>query len=210
MKGRVVSKKERKEISIPRPQIAVLQVTVIGETSVITHAWSAKAEKQMTDKQQKKPQIARPKRDPEAEYRASMYELEPGKYGFKANAFKLAMISACRFCEGITMVYAKGAFFVMGDLLEIKKVKPHMRTDFVRVPPGPRGHADIRYRGEFPAGWEIDLNIRYNANLVEPEQLVNLLAIAGLHVGIGEQRPSADNKPGTNGMFRVKMKEDGK
>lgn len=198
-----MAKVKKETISIPAPDIRVLNVTVEGTSPLIVHRFAEKARKQIEDKQGKRARGAREIRDPEAEYEAAMYKLDGrGKYGFKANAFKLAMVDACAFCEGITKVFAKGAFFVMGDLLEIKGSKPHMRTDVVRVPPGPGGGADMRYRPEWDT-WTIDLQIRYNAQLITAEQLVNLLTLAGLHIGIGEQRPSSPKKSGNNGMFTV-------
>lgn len=194
---------------IPSPDIRVLQVTVVGTSPLIVHRFSEKARKQIEDTQGKRARKAREVRDPQAEYEAACYHMPRGKFGFKANAFKLAMVDACAFCQGITKVFAKGAFFVMGDLLEIKGGKPKMRTDIVRVPPGPRGSADMRYRPEWEK-WSIDLQIRYNAHLIAAEQLVNLLTLAGLHVGIGEQRPSSPNKAGSNGMFVVKARKPGR
>lgn len=193
-------------IEIPAPKMGVLLLTVKGTSPLICHKWSTKAQRQIEDKQAKKAQKVKDVREPEAEYLASMYQLSSnGKmaYGFPARAFKAAMVAACRYCDGITMTFAKGAFFVMGDILPINKSKPHMRTDIVRVPPR-TGGADLRYRGEFDTGWEVDLTIRYNANLVTPEQLMNLLALAGWCIGVGEQRPSSPMKDGTNGMFEVK------
>lgn len=198
------------EVDIPRPQIEILEVPIIGTSPYISHKWSAKAKKQIEDKQQKKAKGAREKRDPKAEFLASMYEI-PGKkgvYGIPARAFKQAMVDACRYGRGMSMAFAKGAFFVMGDLLTIKGSKPTMREDFVKVPPR-TGGADIRYRGEFKE-WSVVIQIRFNANLVSPEQIVNLVSIAGFHVGVGEWRPSSPMKPGNNGMFEVARKRSEK
>jgi hypothetical protein len=199
----MVAKGNVEKILIPVPVTRILRVTVKGTSPLICNKFSAKAKRQIEDKKGQKAKTAKGKSDPEAEYRESLYPLDGKGYGFKANAFKLAMVAACTYCDGMSKVYAKGAFFVMGDLLLING-KPHMREDMVRVPPG-RGGADIRYRGEFDK-WSIDLDIRFNANLISAEQVVNLLSIAGFHIGIGEMRPSAPLKPGTNGMFEVKTR----
>lgn len=198
------------EVDIPRPQIEILVVGIVGISPYISHKWSEKAKKQIEDKQQKKAKSAREKRDPKAEYLASMYEI-PGKkntYGIPARAFKLAMVEACRYGEGIKMNFAKGAFFVMGDLLTIKGSKPRMREDFVKVPPR-TGGADIRYRGEFTK-WSVELQIRFNGNQISPEQIMNLISLAGFHVGVGEWRPSSPLKPGNNGMFEIASKRNKK
>lgn len=195
-----MAKQKTLEISIPVPDMQVLNVTVTGISPLICHKWSTKAQRQIEDKKGKKAKVAREMCDPEAEFRESLYEIDGrGKYGFPASAFKQAMVDACSFCQGISMKIAKGAFFVMGDLLEIKGSKPKMVTHMVKVPPR-KGSADIRYRGQFDE-WSITMMIRYNANVVSAEQVLNLLVLAGVSIGIGEMRPGAPMKPGTNGMW---------
>lgn len=200
----------KKELAIPRPDMRMLHAVVRGISPLIMHAWSVKAKKQIEDKQAKAAKTAREVRDPEAEYRAAMYIYsgnlngKRGKvvYGFPARAFKMAMLDAVRYCEGLTMAYAKGLFFVMGDLLPITTASgPRMREDMVRTPPR-TGGANIAYRPEF-VDWQITLPIRYDQNLVQPAQLLNLVAISGNNCGVGEWRPSAPMKPGTNGMYEV-------
>lgn len=186
-------------ISIPKPDIRVLKVKIIGEAPIVMHRFAEKAIKQIEDKQAKKAKQARPKRDPKAEYESSMYKVGK-KYAFPANAFKQAMKSACRQLDGgITMAKASGAFFVLGDIstemIEIHG-KPQMRTDTVRVPPR-TGGADLRYRAEFPEWWA-RINIKYNANVISAEQILNLLFTAGFAVGVGEWRP---DRGGTFGTF---------
>ena len=197
-----MAKQKVQEISIPVPDMRVLNVTVTGTSPLLCHKWSTKAQQIIVDKQGMKPKAGREARDPEAEFRATLYELDGrDKYGFPASAFKQAMVDACGFCHGITKTFAKGAFFVMGDLLEIKGSKPKMVTHMVREPPV-TGGANIRYRGQFDT-WSILLMIRYNANVISAEQVANLASVAGVHIGIGETRPSAPRKPGTNGMWTV-------
>jgi hypothetical protein len=61
------------------------------------------------------------------------------------------------------------------------------------------GTADIRYRGEFK-DWSCTLRLSYNANVLSPEQIVNLFNVAGYAIGVGEWRPARD---GSFGRFRV-------
>lgn len=185
------------KVAIAMPDIRQMKVRIIGDTSLISHKFSDKSQKMIEDKQQQKAKQARGKRDPEQEYRDSMYELGKDKYGFPASGFKKAMVNACSHVSGITKVLARGAFYVMGDYITILKAKPQMRTDFVRI--GNGRSADIRYRGEF-VGWEAELAIRYNANVISAEQILNLLATAGFSIGVGDWRPEKD---GTHGMFTI-------
>lgn len=182
-------------VELPAMNIQRIEVKVVGDSPLICHAWSAKAKKQMLDKQMKKPKLAKEAKDPDRDFQESLYKLN-GDYGFPARAFKEAAVSACRNVDGIPMTLARGAFHVMGDLLPLKASKPVMREDMVRIG---MGTADIRYRGEFRT-WSLVLPVRYNPTVLSAEQIVNLLNVAGFAVGVGEWRPE---KNGSNGMFHV-------
>jgi hypothetical protein len=190
--------KKDEGVAIPKPEIKIVELSIIGDSSMLCHRFSEKSKKQIEDKQQQEAKTAKGKRDPKAEFEASLYPLSKGKYGFPASAFKKAMVGACTFVDGMTKVTARGALFVMGDLIELKGAKPTMHTSFVRLARG--GSADIRYRAEFKE-WSCKLQIRYNAKVVSTEQIMNLLANAGFSIGVGDWRPEKD---GTHGMFHVK------
>ena len=206
-KGRTSAKKASSaEIVIKAPNIRQLKVTVVGTTPLIQCAWGKKLGVMEEDRKQKDsgtaPKKGRTVRDPMAECKDAIHWLSGDQPAIPAIAFKRAMVDACRLVEGLTMVQAKGLFIVLGELLPVKG-KWHMRKDAVRVPPGPKGAADVRYRPEWP-NWEVELTIEYNANLITAEQLMNLLLLAGVHQGVGEQRLSAPDKPFNNGCFTIK------
>lgn len=187
-------------ISIPPIRVQQMEITLIGDSPLICHAWSDKAKKQMLDKQMKKAKGAKEAKDPERDYKESLYEHPEGGFGFPCVAFKAAAVGACRFSDGIKMTEARGAFHVVGELAAIKG-KPSMREDMVRIA---MGTADIRYRGEFKA-WSVKLLISYNADALSPEQIVNLFNLAGFGVGVGEWRPERD---GSYGRFHVATQGD--
>lgn len=185
------------QIAIPPPDIRTMTVNVIGDSPLIVHKFSEKSKKQMEDKTQKKAR-AKEARDPKAEFEAARYRLANGKDGFPCSGFKLAMVSACRFTSGVPMTLARGAVLVMGDYAEIKG-KPTMREDIGRVGNFGAKKAMVIYRPEFK-NWSTRLTIRYNAQVISLEQIVNLLTIAGFSVGVGDWRPE---KNGTFGTFHV-------
>jgi hypothetical protein len=203
-------KVEIKEIVIPRIDIKLLQLTIRGDTDLIVHAWSQKAIQEMLDKQMGKAHKKRENKDPQADYEASLYKLDPvnadgtytGRYGFPGIAFKLAAVEACRYVDGIPMTYAYGMFHVNDEMVVIESDDgPYMRQDMVRVGgkgPG-TGTADIRFRGAF-RNWKATITIRYNAAAATPEQIANLFNIAGFAIGAGEWRPP---KRGCYGTFHV-------
>jgi hypothetical protein len=182
-------------IALPALNIQYLKLRLKGDSPLICHAWSEKAKKEMLDKQMKKAKQAREAKDPQKDYEESLYRIPDGGFGFPAVAFKSAAVDACSSISGITKVEARGAFHIVGDMVRIDGT-PTPREDMVRVG---MGTADIRYRGEFRE-WSAEITLRYNANVLTPEQIANLFNTAGFAVGVGEWRPQ---KNGSFGMFHV-------
>lgn len=185
-------------IELPKLELATMQITLIGDSPLICHAWAAKQKKAMLDKQMKKAKQAKEAKSPEDDYEQSLYRFQDGRYGFPAVAFKSAAVSACRFADA-KMTEMRGAFHVVGELVPIEG-EPTPREDMVRVG---MGTADIRYRGEFQQ-WRATLTIQFNTRAVSAEVIVNLFNLAGFGVGIGEWRPERN---GSYGRFHVATKE---
>ena len=184
------------EIQLPRFDLRTMEVKLIGDAPLICHAWSEKAKKEMLGKQMKKAKEAKAAKDPDQDFRDSLYVHPSGGYGFPSIAFKAAAVDACSHVDGITKVEARGAFHINGDLIKIISPKPTMREDMVRIG---MGTADIRYRGQFDP-WSVILPIRFNAGVLSAEQIVHLFNIAGFGIGVGEWRPQRD---GMFGLFHV-------
>lgn len=183
-------------IVLPTLDIRVIVIRLIGDTDLICHHWSAKAIKQMLDKQMGKATAGKEPKNPEQDYLDSLYQHPDGGYGFPTIAFKNAAVSACTSLgKSVTKVAARQAFHVMGSLVKIVG-DPVMREDMVTI--GIKT-ADIRYRAAFPQ-WEAAVKVRYNARVLTSEQVVNLFNTAGFAVGVGEWRPERD---GQYGMFHV-------
>jgi hypothetical protein len=183
-------------VTLPPLQIETVNVTLIGDTPLIVHRWSEKAKKQMLDKQMKKASAGKEAKDPERDFRESLYVLEDGTYGFPIIGFKAAAVTACTSIGSMTKVAARQAFHVDGEFAVIEGDEPHMREDMVRVG---MGTADIRYRGEFK-NWWTTISVKFNANVMSAEQILNLMQTAGFAVGVGEWRPEKD---GQYGRFHV-------
>jgi len=185
--------------------IQVLDLMIVGDTPLITHAWSSKARQMMKDKQAGKAttRIKRTAENIEQEYQESVYWLADGQAGFPAAAFKAATVGACRQYDIMPMTKAKTVLFIEGQLdaqgnslIPINGVMQR-REDMVRLE---TGVADIRYRYQFWP-WRATLRVRFNASVITPEQIVNLVNAGGLG-GVGEWRPSAP-KSSTGDYGRV-------
>lgn len=204
-------------IELPALQIGLMEVTLIGDSPLIVHAWSSKAKKEMLDKQMKVAKGAKEAKSPKADFEASMYRLADGGYGFPSVAFKAAAVTAGTSVAGITKIQARQAFHILGEdadikgafdgsvsrvnLVRVEGVPPQMREDMVRVG---MGTADLRYRAEFP-NWHTKILVRYNANVLSEGQILNLLNTGGFAVGVGEWRPEKD---GQYGLFHVATEAD--
>ncbi len=187
---------EKVDVALSRLNIQTARIKLVGDSSLICHAWSDKAKRQMLDKQMKRARQGKQAKDPKRDYEESLYRM-PGEkgYGFPAVAFKAAAVDACSSVDGITKVQARGAFHIIGELVRIEG-EPTMREDMVRIG---MGTADIRYRSEFWP-WNTELDVRFNPSVLSLEQIINLFSVAGFAVGVGEWRPAKD---GSHGMFHV-------
>jgi len=204
-------------IELPKITTPTMEITLIGDTPLITHAWSLKAKKEMLDKQTKKAKTAKSAKDPYADFEDSLYKIDGGGYGFPSVAFKTAAVTAVTSVAGVTKVATRQAFHVVGeqamvqgaldgvlmrhDLVRIEGSKPQIREDMVRVG---MGTADIRYRGEYWPWW-VTLTVRFNASALSPEQILNLFNHAGFGVGVGEWRPEKD---GQYGLFHCAQEDE--
>ncbi len=178
-------------ITLPPLNLQKIQLKLVGDSPLICHAWSEKSRKQMLDKMMKKANTGRATKDPEQEYRDSLYPFPGGGFGFPSIAFKSAAVDAASFVDGITKVMMRGAFHIPGELVLIEG-EPSPREDVCRVG---MGAADLRYRGEFK-DWSANVSVQFNANAISAEQIANMFSIAGFSIGIGEWRPARDGQFG--------------
>lgn len=209
--------KQHSSIELPALRLNTVEILLVGDTPLIVHNWSKKAKEEMLGKQMKKAKTAKDAKDPEEDFKSSLYLMEDGRYGFPSVGFKAAAVTACTSVGGITKVAARQAFHVVGeralvegawngikmsqDLVEIKGGDPQIREDMVRIG---MGTADIRYRGEFWP-WSSLVTVRHNANVLSTEQIMNLFNTAGFGVGVGEWRSEKD---GQYGLFHVATEEE--
>jgi hypothetical protein len=195
------------------------QLWVIGNTPLITHAWSEKAKREMLAKQVKSVSAGREVRDPEADFLSSLYEMgQPGVYGFPATALKKAILGVTHKDKGIARSGALGAAAALWidpvivrtrpalagaicdmPLLRIYGSDPEMREDMVRVGAGVRKTADFAYRAQFTI-WAFRITGSLNVDVLTKESLGYLIEEAGLAIGIGDWR---NEKSGYFGAFHL-------
>lgn len=128
---------------------------------------------------------------------------EGARFGFPANAFKMAGNSAAYRKGWVKNQMAlRGAYFLTsedGELVEIKGDKPLIRQDMVKVG---MGSSDIRYRPIFE-NWYCDLTLEVDTGYGIPmNDIVNVINAGGSGCGVGEWRPEKD---GIFGRYHVEL-----
>ena len=201
-----VETKKEEHVAVGAIDIRTMGLILKGTSSLISHKFSKRSSDAMLAKQMKTA-AAKPGREaknPEQDYLDSLYVLKDGRYGFPLSGFKNAAVDAAAFMDGMKKTMMRGSFHLVdttGEDLAVVEGVPQMREDNVRVG---MGTADIRFRGEYPAGWRVALTIRYNASAISPGQIVQLFNSAGFGIGVGDWRPQKD---GSHGMFEVDTKQ---
>ena len=222
----MATKKETAVVNIPELKLEQFTLKIVGDSPLISHAWSEKAKLMMLNKQQKKAATAKEVRRPMVEFAESLYwltekpdlmnltdeqahdvltEIIPkSKFGFPIRAFKAAALDG-GYQQG-ALVRNAGS----GDLAKttargafhiigefaVIDGTPTPREDMARIG---QGTSDLRYRAEFKS-WRTELTITYNANVLTMEQIVNLFRLGGFSNGVGDWRPA---KNGSFGTFHV-------
>ena len=223
--------KKTASIEIKPMELQTVNISIVGTTPLIVHAWSNKAKQMMLDKQQKKatkakhevkipandfmnacywlteqPENGENDEQAEANYWAA---IEQGaKFGFPVTGIKQSMImGAKRGGLDVVATELRGSFFLEGDTeastTDIAEIisEPPTMREDMVKVGGMSKTADIRYRPQFD-NWEIPLRMTYNVNgKYSLEQLLNCFNVGGFVCGIGEWRPERD---GQNGMYRLK------
>lgn len=223
------AKKDQVELQITPIRIMTTEITVVGDSPLIVHAWSEKAKRMMLEAQQGKKAVkAKEVRDPFNEFVNSLYWITPkpefdgktedeekalyeeaikngARFGFKVSAVKMAANStAYRMGWVKNQMALKGSYFLNADYTVDGEEYAWIEAD----PPEFRedmvrigmGTADLRYRGQFN-NWKMHMRLSYNASgVIRLEQILSCLNAGGFSCGIGEWRPEKD---GCFGRFHI-------
>lgn len=189
---------KKTEVALSPVMLENMGIEIEGVTPLLMNKFSDREKKNMLDVQLKKTREKKA-RDIEGEIEEKIHRLPDGAVGFPATGFKKAMTEASPYLVGMNKKLSKGSFFVLGNLVPIDFEEQKTNEATVRLS-GRGSVAMIRFRPEFN-NWSCTLDIRYNANQISPEQIVNLANLAGFHIGVGDWTPQHG---GQYGMFKVK------
>lgn len=203
-----------------KPKFKTFSVWLVGDTPLITHAWSEKAKREMLQKQVKAPKAGKDARDPNEDFVSSLYEMGEGVYGFPVTGIKNCILSAAHKDKGIARTATMSALFLDADMTRVRPAMagaicdmplvriwgtdPEMREDMVKIGSGMNKVASLAYRAQFTI-WAIKFSGRYNASVLNAEQIAFLIMEAGVAYGLGEWR---NERKGMFGAFHLANLEE--
>lgn len=206
-----------KSVTISAPNFQTGCFRIRGTVPYVGNKFSEKAKQEIHDTQKggaisKKGKKKSPK-DFKACYEAAIHCSADGWAGIPASGLRAALVSACRM-TGLKMTRAKLAVFVEQDgfdktdsspLVKIIKGKPKYFEVPVRLA---NGSIDLRARPMWEPGWEADVRIRFDADMLTIDDVTNLLYRVGQQVGIGEGRNDSKKSTGQGwGAFEIAKQE---
>lgn len=191
------------------------KVWIVGDTPIITHAWSEKAKREMLQKQVKATKAGKDARDPQADFVSSLYEMGDGVYGFPATGVKNCILSAAHKDKGIARTGVMAALWINADMVRVRPAlagavcdmpliriwgsQPEMREDMVKIGAGLNKTANLAYRAQFTV-WAMCVTGRFNPAVLNEESLAFLIQESGFSSGLGEWR---NERKGMFGAFHL-------
>lgn len=197
-------------IVISPPNLKQGEFPIVGTSPYVQHKFSEKVRKQMLQAQQKAAGTKGKKREArnvEEEYKAAMHLSEDGKKnGIPCAAFRNAMIDACR-TAGFVMTKAKMTIFCLPDFYDKDGVPlvhligtPEPNESPVRLE---SGVASVAIRPMWKE-WRAIVKLQWDGDQFTFEDVGNLLARAGMQVGVGEGRNFSKSSHGMGwGTFKL-------
>lgn len=199
-------------ITISPPNLQTLELRIVGQAPYMQAKFAEKAKQAMMAKQAAgsvaKKGTRREARDFHADFVAAQHRSTDGWAGIPASALRNACIDACRMV-GFQMTRAKMSVFVQPDgfdagdgtpLVRLVADEPEQTEMATR---NATGVVDIRVRPMWRV-WSAVVRLTFDADQFTAADVTNLLARAGLQVGIGEGRPFSKQSAGLGfGLFTV-------
>lgn len=208
------------QIMSKKSEMKHFSVWLVGDTPLITHAWSEKARREMLSKQVKATRGGKDARDPQQDFVNSLYDMGDGAYGFPAMGVKNCILSAAHKDKGIARTNVMAALWIDAQMvrsrpalagatcdmpmLRIYGSDPEMREDMVKVGAGLNKTATLAYRAQFTT-WALRLTGRFNSTILTAEALAFLIQDCGVSAGLGEWR---NERRGMFGAFHLAALEE--
>lgn len=183
---------------------------IVGTSPLILNRMSEKAKHELLMPKGRKNAIERAttlKHIPVDEYRASAYTLkddsQPTLLALMSTAFKGALRSAALDMPGAKKAQIGRLTYIEGEYVGIFGL-PQLFMSIVRSADMNKT-PDVRTRAIVPA-WACQLRVTFVQPLIRAQAVANLLAAAGITIGVGDGRPEKGAM--SYGQFRLAGKDD--
>jgi hypothetical protein len=209
--AKAVTKTETKKVVAEIQPIQAAQATVyiLGTTPLLMNRMTKKTWEYLLLPPRKKNRAALEsvlKHDPVAEFRDAVYmnreEKRPALFHMPNRAFHKAIADVAIDIPGATKAQIGRLTSIVNDQIDIYGV-PFLHMDTVKQA-GISHAPDVRTRAIFKQ-WACQVTARYIRSLVTETEVMNLLAAAGMIIGIGDDRPQ---RMGQRGQWEIVAADD--
>lgn len=204
------TRQNNQDVDILQVERGTLEVCVLGTSPIILNRMSEKAKRELLMPKGRKNAVEKAttlKHDPMQEFQASAYRLlnsdAPTFLAVLATSFKGAMASAALDLPGAKKAQIGRLTYVNGDYVPLYGV-PQLSMSIVRSADMNKT-PDVRTRAIVPH-WACRLSVTYIKPLMRPQAVLNLLAAAGMSIGVGDWRP--EKGKGNYGQFELVGQDD--
>lgn len=197
-------------VDILEVERGTLDVCVLGTSPIILNRMSEKAKRELLMPKGRKTAVEKAtslKHNPMEEYQASAYTVPSGDtlLAVLATSFKGAMATAALDLPGAKKAQIGRLTYVNGDRVGLYGIPQLFMSvtrsaDMNKTP-------DVRTRAIVPE-WACRLSITFIKPLMRPQAVMNLLAAAGMSIGVGDWRP--EKGKGNYGQFAIVDASDAK
>lgn len=185
-----------------------VNISILGTSPLVLNRMSEKAKHELLMPKGRKNAAERAtslKHIPIEEYRASAYQLKegPALLALLATAFKGALRSAALDMPGMKKAQIGRLTYVEGDMVGVYGL-PKLFMAIVRSADMNKT-PDVRTRAILPE-WACQLRVTYVEPLIRLNAVLNLLAAAGITIGVGDGRPEKGAM--SYGQFKIVTPDD--
>lgn len=178
-----MAEKRVNSIEIKAPNFVTMIVPIIGDSPYVPHRQDVGVVKKaqhigaVTTKKQ---------RDLDTEYEACFYRDSNDNYAIPGSAFHAAICAATLDLDKIFKTTIRRNIHVAEEFATLEYKDIRRREDIVRQS-GKTRAPDLRVRPEFTE-WETSITVRFDADVISQESMLNLIALAGAKIGVGDHR----------------------
>jgi len=189
-------------IVIKKPNYKIINLKVNGLTPLLMNGWTEESMESIRGYDTGKVKTAKQKgikyTKPEEEIKEKIHRNDKKEVCMTRDAFYGAILDTA-VNEGLNKSDIKRNVSILGEDLVPIKYKKQVLNESMGRKSGASRTPTVIFRPEF-RDWSCVLSIRFNADKITPEDLVNLFNLAGLSTGIGSWRKQCS---GMFGQFEV-------